>query len=145
MKKIGKIILSIIVLVFAFFYYKDKFETSWGSLGNNSLQLQHTSTQESQQTQILPSTAGTSSTQIMQSSFQDFERDYQSEYDLLEGFVREIYSSLEVMSDGVPRVVMLQKFTKHKVEMRQVRIEAIANGVHIHQSAYENISAPDAL
>lgn len=69
-------------------------------------------------------------------------RQYQQDYDLQAGFVQTMCSSLEVMSDGVSRTILLQRFAQCQVKMRQIRREAAANGVRIIESPYENMTAP---
>ena len=69
-------------------------------------------------------------------------RQYQQDYDLQAGFVQTMCSSLEVMSDGVSRTILLQRFAQCQVKMRQIRREAAANGVRITESPYENMTAP---
>ncbi|MDO4949075.1 MAG: hypothetical protein Q4E55_02745 [Bacteroidales bacterium] len=147
MKKIGKGILWIAVLVLAFYYFKDKAETNWGCSSSHSVE-------QRELPQGLPPQQGVPQTgaggNVMpwdipssNDSYVDAGK-YQRDYDLKEGFVRDICSSLEVMSNGVSRTIMLSDFTKYQVEMRQIRREAAANGVQIFESPYENMPAPES-
>lgn len=145
MKKIGKGILWIVVLVFAFYYFKDKAETNWGCSSSHSVE-QNVPQQSLPPQTGLPQTdvgGGTMPWELPSGndSYVDADK-YQRDYDLREGFVRDMCSSLEVMSDGVSRTIMLQDFTKYQVEMRQIRREAAAKGVQIYESPYENMPAP---
>lgn len=144
MKKFVKGILYIVVLVFVFYYWKDKFETNWGcTSARTNGQLHRTTVFPSQADMpatgydanpdfwTMPSTSPSRST-----------RQYQQDYDLQAGFVQTMCSSLEVMSDGVSRTILLQRFAQCQVKMRQIRREAAANGVRITESPYENMTAP---